>query len=131
MNKEGISANDLYKEYADKSIFEQTYTTIVYGRNEDKKCLHILQQLNSAIKSLWAICNLYDGSELLNQHQKKISIDDFGDLAIKLEEIREDLFGDALNYDLIAELGQKQLEKTDKIQKEINELINTKNKAEN
>ena len=124
MNKEVITTNDLYEEYAENSIFEHTYTTVVYGRNEDKKCLHILKQLNSTIKDLWEICNLYDGSELLNQHEKKISIDDFAGLAIKLEEIRVELFGDTLNYDLIAELGQKQLEKTDKIQKQIEEKEN-------
>ena len=117
MNKETITTNDLYEEYAKNSIFEDTYTTVEYGRNEDKRCLNILKQLNSAIKSLWAISGLYDGSELLNQHHKIISIDDFADLAIKLEEIREKLFGDTLNYDLIAELGQKQLKKTDEIQK--------------
>lgn len=125
MNKEPTTLNDLYKEYAENSIFENTYHLTVCGANEDKRCLNILKQLNSTIKDLWEICNLYDGSELLNQHQK-ISIDDFADLAIKLEEIREELFGDTLNYDLIAELGQKQLKKTDKIQKEIKELMNTK-----
>lgn len=107
----------------EKSLFCSPYygTTKYAGA---KRMTQILKQFNSAIKACWELHKLYDGSELENQHKHEVSMDEIGDVAMKLDEMRNTLFGDSLNYDRIAELAESQMDEIDCLEHEIEEERN-------
>lgn len=86
-----------------------------------KRMTQILKQLNTAIKACWDLVELYENSELENQHKHEVSMDEIEDIAMKLDEMRSALFGDSLNYNRIAELAELEVDEIDKLEHEIEE----------
>ncbi len=110
---------ELLGEIRAKSLFESTYERVTYGG--EKRMYNILNQLNIAIDACFELSSLYDCSELQNQHTS-IAMDDFEDIALKLQEMRETLFGDSFNYKRVAELLENQVDEIDKLEQEFEKL---------
>ena len=109
------------------------YSSPYYGKSKysgEKRMTDILKHLNTIIDSSWEFLNLYEGSELENQHKCKDYASDIEDFALKLEGIRSDLFGDSLNFNRIVELAENQMNEVEQLENEIVEELE-KRKKEN
>ena len=115
MNSETMQKLEIVKA---KSLFCAPY----YGETKyagAKMMTQTLKQLNVAIKACWNLAELYDGSELENQHKDEIGLSGIEDIAMKLEEMRTVLFGDSLNYNRIVELAELEVDEIDRLEHEI------------
>ena len=89
--------------------------------------LEMLGQLTAAIKALYKFIEYYDCSELLNQH-RDISLEDFEKAVYDLEEKRQRLFGDSLNWKRIVEVGFQNLSKVEELNKELEAIKGSEEK---
>ena len=113
-----MTAKEKWEQIKAKSMFYSIYcgSTTYAG---EKKMTTILKTLNTAIDACWELSGLYDCSELENQHKGQVAMEDFEDIASKLEEIRETLFCDSLNYNRIAEIAESQMDEIDRLEQEL------------
>lgn len=115
MNSEKCKKLEIVKA---KSLFCAPY----YGETKyagAKRMMQTLKQFNVAIKACWNLAELYDGSELENQHKNEIALSEIEDIALKLEEMRTALFGDSLNYNRIVELAELEVDEIDRLEHEL------------
>lgn len=110
----------------EKSLFCSPYygTTKYAGA---KRMTQILKQFNTAIKACWELHELYDNSELENQHKHEVSMDEIADIALKLEDMRNTLFCDSLNYNRILKFAELEVDEIDRLEHEIEEERNRRN----
>lgn len=105
------------------------YRSPYYGKTKysgEKRMTDILKHLNTIIDNAWEFLDLYQGSELENQH--KDSASEIEDFALKLEGIRSDLFGDSLNFNRIVELAESQMNEVEQLENEIVEELENRKK---
>lgn len=100
------------------------YSSPYYGKSKysgERRMTNILKHLNTIIDNSWEFLNLYEGSELENQHKCKDKdyASEIEDIALKLEKIRSDLFGDSLNFNRIVELAENQMNEIEQLENEI------------
>lgn len=110
------------------------YSNLYYGKSKysgEKRMTDILKHLNTIIDNAWAFLDLYQGSELENQHKDKDKdyASDIEDFALKLEGIRSNLFGDSLNFNRIVELAESQMNEVEQLENEILEELENRKKT--
>ena len=110
------------------------YSSPYYGKTKysgEKRMTDILKHLNTIIDNAWEFLDLYQGSELENQHKYKDKdyASDIEDFALKLEGIRSDLFGDSLNFNRIVELAESQMNEIEQLENEIVEELENRKKT--
>lgn len=111
------------------------YSSPYYGKTKysgERRMTDILKHLNTIIDNSWEFLDLYQGSELENQHKCKDKdyASDIEDFALKLEGIRSDLFGDSLNFNRIVELAENQMNEVEQLENEIVEENEKRKKGE-
>ena len=106
------------------------YSSPYYGKTKysgEKRMTDILKHLNTIIDNAWEFLDLYQGSELENQHKDYAS--EIEDFALKLEGIRSDLFSDSLNFNRIVELAEGQMNEIEQLENEILEELKNRKKT--
>lgn len=100
------------------------YSSPYYGKTKysgERRMTDILKHLNTIIDNSWEFLDLYQGSELENQHKHKDKdyASNIEDIALQLESMRSDLFGDSLNFNRIVELAESQMNEVEQLENEI------------
>lgn len=108
------------------------YSSPYYGKTKysgEKRMTDILKHLNTIIDNAYEFLDLYQGSELENQHKDKDYASEIEDFALKLEGTRSYLFGDSLNFNRIVELAENQMNEVQQLENEIVEEIENRKKS--
>ncbi|WP_281512238.1 hypothetical protein [Mammaliicoccus vitulinus] len=119
----------LFKKIEKKTFFNIIYQNTNYGGEQNM--MEMLDLLSKAVDYLYKFHHLYDGSELLNQHESICSLETIEQITNELEDIRNNLFVDSINWSHICQKCLKQAKKTDKLEKKFDSIIKKKNNPNN